>query len=141
MNINEISEKKEQINQTYNQINDLNKRVNSNPNITGAYADFYKKQVEKVSTNIEELNNMMSAASVVEKKAKDLLQLKGEIEFNIGKISELSAKIEFLQNDVNNQLEIESLQSQINLLNEENIHKKLEYDSTVNTIKSIISQY
>lgn len=141
MNTNEISEKKEQINQAYNQINDLNKRVNSNPNITGAYADFYKKQVEKVSTNIEELNNMMSAASVVEKKAKDLLQLKEEIEFNIEKISELSTKIEFLQNDVNKQLEIENLQSQINLLNEENIHKKLEYDSTINTIKSIISQY
>ena len=139
--MNEINEKKEQINQINNEINNLNRNINENSSISGEYADFYKKQVNKISNNTKEINNMMDAASEIEKKVNYLLNIKENIELNIKKIVELNEILESLNNTSESQQEIEKIQNQIDVLNEDNINKKEEYDAIISTIENIISQY
>lgn len=129
-----------QINQINNEMQDLKDSVNGNLDINGDYASYYKRQINQISSNVNEINDMMKVASNVEQKINLVLQLKSEIEDNIKKIGELDEKINLIKNVEGQQQEVENIQIQINLLNNININKKEQYDTVIKEIKDIISQ-
>lgn len=139
--MSDITNQKEQINKVTNDIENLNQNVLNNTNMNGKFAEYYRKKLDEVSSNVEEVNNMMNAVSEVEFKAKKLLMLKDEIENNIIKIEDFSKQIESLEDSIDNQEKIVQIQIQINLLNEQNQIKNSEYELLIKSIENIISQY
>lgn len=139
--MSDITNQKEQINKVTNDIENLNQNVSNNINMNGEFAEYYKKRLDEVSSDVKEVNDMMNAVSEVESKTKRLLILKEEIENNIAKIENLSRQMESLEDDINNKEKMAQIQMQINLLNDQNKIKNDEYEFLIKSIENIISQY